>query len=560
VSAVAAAAWVAAPVPPAAAQLVAQGVSPLLAPLLARRGVADAADARRFLEPTVDELHDPFLMLGMEEAVARLLDAQRRGERVAVVGDYDVDGVSGTALVLAALQACGIAAEPVMPHRMRDGYGLQPTHVERARASGCALIVTVDCGIASLEAIAFARELGLDVIVTDHHLPQGEAPPAIVINPRQPACLYPFAELAGAGLALKLAMALLARSGRVVAPAPLLRVACLGTIADVVPLRGENRAIAALGLRALAEARSEGLRALLRVAGVKPPLRAADVGFRLGPRLNAAGRLDHAQKALDLLLSRDPARATALAEELDQWNRLRQDEERLVVEQATELFAGFGSAELPGILVAWSPEWHRGVVGIAAGRLARDFHRPALLISDGGATATGSGRSIPGIHLHGFLERWRHALLRFGGHAAAIGLTARSAELERLRSEWIAAAVWDPDLLVRRYEYELDLRTARAFDDALLREVLRLEPFGADNPPPLALISGLRLFGEPRTFGNEHLSAIAVGEDGGRVRLVGWRFGPRAHELAGRFDALGHLDWDDFVGAPALRLVDLRPA
>ena len=344
------------------------------------------------------------------------------------------------------------------------------------------------------------------------------------------------------------------------APAPLLRVACLGTIADVVPLRGENRAIAALGLRALAEAKSEGLRALLRVAGVKLPLRAVDVGFRLGPRLNAAGRLDHAQKALDLLLSRDPAAAAALAEELDGWNRLRQDEERLVVEQATERFADLAATELPGVLVAWSSEWHRGVVGIAAGRLARDFHRPALLLAEEGATATGSGRSIVGIHLHGFLDRWREGLLRFGGHAAAVGLTARSADLERLRSEWIAAADWDPKLLVRRYEYELDLRAARAFDDELLRQVRRLEPFGAENPAPLVLVAGLRAFAEPRAFGNGHLSVIAVGDDGGRVRLQGWGFGSRAHELSGRFDALGQLDWDDFVDAPSLRLVDVRPA
>ena len=560
-SAAVATTWLAAAEPPAAARMVAEGVSALLAPMLARRGVADAAAAQRFLEPSLDELHDPFLLLGMEQAVARLLDAQRRGERVAVVGDYDVDGVSGTALLLAAFQACGLSGHPVMPHRMRDGYGLQPTHVEQARAAGCTLIVTVDCGISSLEAIGFARQLGLEVIVTDHHLPPDDAAvPAIVINPRQPSCAYPFDELAGAGLALKLAMALLARSGRAVAPAPLLRVACLGTIADVVPLRGENRAIAALGLRALAEAKSEGLRALLRVAGVKPPLRAVDVGFRLGPRLNAAGRLDHAQKALDLLLSRDPAAAAALAEELDGWNRLRQDEERRVVEQATERFTELAAAELPGVLVAWSSEWHRGVVGIAAGRLAREFHRPALLLAEEGATATGSGRSIDGIHLHGFLDRWRPGLLRFGGHAAAVGLTARSADLERLRSEWIAAADWDPKLLVRRYEYELDLRAARAFDDELLRQVRRLEPFGAENPAPLVLVSGLRAFGEPRAFGNGHLGLIAVGDDGGRVRLQGWGFGSRAHELVGRFDALGHLDWDDFVDAPSLRLVDVRPA
>ncbi|HUP24246.1 MAG TPA: single-stranded-DNA-specific exonuclease RecJ [Thermoanaerobaculia bacterium] len=556
-----AAVWSPAPVPPSAGRLVAGGISPILAPLLARRGVGDVAEARRYLSPSVDELHDPFLLRGMEEAVARLEEARRRRERVAVVGDYDVDGVSGTALVLAALQACGVEGLPIMPHRMRDGYGLQPIHVEQAYAAGCRVIVTVDCGISSIEAISVSVGLGIDVIVTDHHLPPpGLVLPAIVINPRQASCGYPFAELAGAGLALKLAMAMLVRAGRSVPPAPLLRVACLGTIADLVPLRGENRVIASLGLRALAEARSEGLRALLRVAGVKPPFRAADVGFRLGPRLNAAGRLDHAQKALDLLLSRDPQRAAALADELDGWNRLRRDEERQVVDQAMATFAGTPPGDLPGMLVAWSADWHRGVVGIAAGRLARDLHRPTLLLAQEGDTTTGSGRSIPGVHLHEFLQRWRERLLRFGGHAAAVGLTVRSADLEPLHAEWLRHAIWDPELLVRRYEYELDLRAARAFDVALLTEVRQLEPFGIENPAPLARVSGLRLYGAPRTFGADHVSAIAVGDDGGRVRLVGWRFAPRIHELQGRFDALGHLDWDDFVEAPALRLVDLRPA
>jgi single-stranded-DNA-specific exonuclease len=359
-------------------------------------------------------------------------------------------------------------------------------------------------------------------------------------------------------LSLKLATALLTRLDRRVPLASLLRIACLGTIADLVSLEGENRVIASLGLRSLADTRSVGLRALMKVSGVKPPLTASDVGFRLGPRINAAGRLDTAELALELLLTRDPARAEELANQLDATNRERQIEERRVVEEATEMFSG--ADPLPGILVAWSAEWHRGVVGIAAGRLAQRFHRPALLLSVAGDTATGSGRSIPGVHLHGFLDGFRDRLVKFGGHAAAIGLTVRTADLEPLREAWCAAAIWGEEVLTRRYEYEIDLTTASQLDTPLFAEVARLEPFGQGNPQPLVRIGPLELLAPPRIFGNGHLSAIAVGADGGRVRVVGWGWEGRAGELEGPFEALGRLDWDDWVGAPALRLVDVRRA
>ena len=551
--------WAAAPPCPTTRALEAAGYSSILAPLLARRGAIDRASAERFLAPDPDQLHDPFALAGMEQAVERLLRARARGEKVAIVGDYDVDGVTGAALLAVVLSACGIEREVLLPHRMIDGYGFQPVHVERALELGCSLILTVDCGTSSAPAIERAVDAGIDVVVTDHHLPPADFPEsAIQVNPRQPGCRYPFRELSGVGLSLKVATALLDRVGRPVPIASLLRVACLGTIADLVALEGENRVIAALGLRSLADTRSVGLRALMRVAGVKPPLTAADVGFRLGPRINAAGRLDTAELALELLLTRDPARAEELAARLDATNRERQVEERRVVEEATELFAAL--APRPGLLVAWSPDWHRGVVGIAAGRLAQRFHRPTMLLSVDGGIAVGSGRSIPGIHLHRFLDGWRDRLVKFGGHAAAIGLTARTAELELLREAWCSAADWPAHLLTRRYEYEIDVTAAAQLDVALFAEVARLEPFGQGNPAPLVRIGPLELFGEPRAFGSGHLSAIAVGPDGGRVRIVGWGWQPRVGELVDRFEALGMLDWDDWVGAPALRLVDVRPA
>ncbi len=553
--------WVAAPLPAAAAALVAAGCSPLLAPLLARRGVEGGEAAERFLAPSLDQLHDPRLLAGMEEAVDRLVAARERRERVAIVGDYDVDGVSATALLLAAFGACGIAATPILPHRLEEGYGFQPVHVERALAAGATLVVTADCGSSSIEAIERAFAVGLDVLVTDHHLPRCELPAAVLqINPHRALGDYPFRDLAAVGLALKLALALAERCGRRLPVAALLRIACLGTIADLVPLRGENRVIAALGLAALAEARSEGLKALIRQAGMKPPFRASDVGFRLGPRLNAVGRLHTPEQALDLLLARDPRRAAELALQLEGWNRERQTRETQVFEEAMEQFAG--RSPLPSILVAWHDGWHKGVVGIAAGRVARELNRPTLLLAADGERATGSGRSVAGIELHGFLSRWEGRLDRFGGHAQAVGLSASVPALPALRAEWEeAAAEWPAERLARRHEYELAL-APREVTPALLLELGRLEPHGQGNPQPLLRTGPLTLAASPRIFGNGggHLAARARGDDGGTVELLGWRWQPRSSALTGRFEVLGHLERDGYTGGPVLRLLDCRPA
>jgi single-stranded-DNA-specific exonuclease len=552
--------WVQAPVPEAARVLAAEGVPDPLAALLACRGVATAAAARAFLEPALDQLHDPFALAGVPAAVERLAAARERGERVAVVGDYDVDGVSGTALLVAVLRHCGLAVEAVLPHRLREGYGFQAVHVERAAALGCRVIVTVDCGTSSGDAARRALETGIDVVVTDHHLPGCELPPGVVqINPRQPGCGYPFRELSGAGLALKLAQAVAARLERPLELAALLRVACLGTIADLVPLVGENRTIAALGLRALEAVRSPGLQALIHRAGVRPPFTADDVGYRLGPRINAAGRLDDATPALELLLTRDPRLAAELALRLDGWNRDRQETEGRVVEEA--MAAVHRRGLLAPIVVAWSDGWHRGVVGVAAGRLARELHRPTVLLAVEAAEAVGSGRSIPGIELHGFLDRWRHEMVRFGGHAQAVGLSVLPERLERLRALWEeSAAAWPETSLSRRHEYELAI-PAEGVGPELLDELLRLEPHGQGNPRPLLRVGPLRLAGAPRTFGRgerRHLAAAAEGERGGRVSLLGWGWAGRLAELAGRFEVLAHVERDRYTGAPSLRLIDSR--
>lgn len=550
--------WVAAPVPDSAEALVRAGYPSWLAAVLARRGVVDRDGAERFLHPEAAHLHDPHLLAGMDDAVARLHAAREAGEKVAVVGDYDVDGVSSAALLLAVFAKLKIPAEAVLPHRLSEGYGFQPVHVARATALGCRLIVTADCGSSSREAVEAAFAAGLDVVVTDHHLPGATLPERTIhVNPRRPDCSYPFRDLAAAGLALKLALALARRCGVELDLAALLRVACLGTIADLVPLLGENRVIAALGLKALERARSPGLKALLAQSGMKPPYSASDIGFRLGPRLNAAGRLASPDRALALLMSRDKVEAAEIAAELDTRNRERQAEEIRVVEEARNLFAG--RHPLPPILVGWSAGWHKGVVGIAAGRIAKEFHRPTVLLAVEGEAATGSGRSLPGIELHGFLLPWKARMRRFGGHAQAVGMTVEHAVIEELRGLWEeAGAVWPEELLAPRLEYELHL-APREIGAGLLASLARLEPFGQANPRPLVRTGPLTVAGVPLPFGKGHLSARARGEDGGLLSLLGWRWQERSAELTGAFEALGAVEHDAYRGGPVLRLVDVRP-
>jgi single-stranded-DNA-specific exonuclease len=552
--------WRRAQRPEAAGELEEGGLPAWLAGLLARRGATSLADADAFLHPSLGDLIDPFLLDGMEAAVARLLAARQNGERVAIVGDYDVDGISATALLTAVFQACGLEVVPILPHRVRDGYGFQPAHVERAAREGCRLVVTADCGSASHEAAEEALRSRIDVIVTDHHLADQPLPePVVEINPRRGSSTYPFADLSGAGLAFKLAASLAQRAERPVDPAALLRVACLGTICDLVPLLGENRIIAALGLRALPDTPSPGLRELIRLAGVQPPFSSADVGFRLGPRLNAPGRVADPQPALELLLTRDSRQATSLAAHLEECNRQRQGAESRAVEEARGRFAALTS--LPPLLVEWDEGWHRGVVGIAAGRLAREFFRPTILLSVEGDSASGSGRSIKGVHLHRFLSTWSGELERFGGHAQAVGLTVATDRLENLRHAWCqAAGAWPEALFRRRLQYELE-PAPQEVNAELLAALQRLEPFGSGNPQPLLRVGALELDGTVRRFGRDDLHAAARcrSADGHAVEILGWRWGERIGELSGWFDALGTLELDRFRGGPVLQLVDAQP-
>ena len=505
--------WRVAPVSHGARTLAAEaGIDPLLAHLLARRGVRSAEEAARFLRPDGAALHDPLAMKGMAEAAEILVAAASRGSRVVVFGDYDVDGVTAVAQLRAALRRAWADAAAFLPHRLRDGYGLKPETVRRVLTEHRPrVIVTVDCGITASEGVACARAAGVDVIVTDHHLLGASLPEgAVVVNPRQPGCDYPFKDLAACGIAFKLALAVARRAGVSLSETSLLRAAALGTIADLVPLVGENRIIAALGLAALADARAPGLRALLGEAGVARETApdAEEIAFRVAPRLNAAGRLDTAELALSLFEERDPATAARIAGELSRRNAERQALERRVVAEARGRVARTGVA-LPSILVEADPAWHRGVLGIAASRLAREYNRPVLLFGFDGDRAVGSGRSIPGVPLHDLLADLAPFFTEFGGHDAAVGGALPAARFDAFReaaqarfAEAVPASALEP---VCEAEAALDLDEVT---EDLAAGLLALEPHGAGNPRPV--------FVGEATFDGE---ATPLGERGRRGRF-----------------------------------------
>jgi single-stranded-DNA-specific exonuclease len=536
--------WRLAPADPAAISRLAReaGLSIRLAGLLRRRGIDTAEQARAFLEPCGEVLHDPSLLAGADAAADLLVSTARRGRRVVVFGDYDVDGVTAVAQLRAALRRIGADVAAFIPHRLRDGYGLKPETVRRVLAElSPATIVTVDCGITAVEGVACARAAGVDVIVTDHHLVPRQLPEgAVVVNPKQPDCRYPFRELAASGIAMKIAQAVARRAGVALSEESLLRAAALGTIADLVPLRGENRSIAARGLAALATSRAPGLRALLAESGLSAGAAptSEEVAFRIAPRLNAAGRIDTAHLALDLFEERDAARGAEIARELSTRNAERQRLERQVVASARARVETDDGA-CAAVIVEADPAWHRGVLGIAASRLAREYHRPVLLFGIDGDRASGSGRSIPGVSLHGMLEELARHFTDFGGHDQAVGASLPASRFPAFRSEardHFAARV-PASALVRLEEAEEELPLEEV-SDPLLAELARLEPHGASNPRPIFLARSATATGPFSPVGPSGLSGrLHAGRRD--LRCVAWQPGP---ELAGLASSRAPMD------------------
>ncbi|GAB4251049.1 MAG: single-stranded-DNA-specific exonuclease RecJ [Acidobacteriota bacterium] len=488
------------------------GIPDWLGRLLVLRGITDPEEAERFLHPSLEDLHDPLLMKGMERALGRLQRAIAGGEEILVYGDYDVDGITATVLLRRALEMLGGRVRHHIPHRLDDGYGVKAEVLEKAFRDGVSLVVTVDCGIRDWEAAARARELGLDLIVTDHHLPGDRLPDAYaVLDPHQVGDSYPDKDLAGVGVAFKVAQALFEAAGRGHVVHHFLKVAAIGTVADLVPLRGENRVIAKLGLRGLAEPYNLGLQALLNGSGVNGEVDHVDVGWRIAPRINAFTRMGGGQEIVDLFTAKDPKVVEAIMAEMNRRNEERRAEEQVILAAVASLERRAPALFERRVIVVGGKDWHRGVLGNVAARLAQRYQRPALVFSLGEGEAQGSGRSLPGVHLLELVERVADAFERFGGHAQAVGCT--------LKAEWSDAAGLER-LGVRLHELMEDLgaagrrRPIRTVDAAAsldfwsldkLEWLERLAPFGEGNPVPLFMTRALETDEEPIVLAGKHL-------------------------------------------------------
>jgi single-stranded-DNA-specific exonuclease len=530
---------------PAIERLAGQlGVAQLVAQLLLNRQVKTPEDARHFLHAPLKDLHEPELVPGMLEAARRLHDAVRQQRPICVYGDYDVDGVTGTAILYTTLQLLGAKVEFFVPHRLDDGYGLNVRALENIARNGGSMVVTVDCGIASLAEANEARRLGLELIITDHHEFKTQLPTAdVLVHPRLDGGKYPFGGLCGSGVAFKLAWAVakLASGGDKVSSRlrefllDAVALVALGTVADVMPLFDENRVFVRHGLARLRQSPTVGLRALLHACKLdgKSELTATDIGYSLAPRLNAAGRLGSAQIAVELLLSSSSAHAEDLARELEELNLRRQELEKHIYFDARKLAEQSDQLDRAALVLAHG-QWHAGLIGIVAGRLAEQFGRPTLMItiSDKEQLAVGSGRSIPGFRLHEALAACAHHLLAHGGHAAAAGFRMRPTAIMPFRESFCnVAAGHFTDGPPRPYltlDAEVPL-SALTFN--VVESLAQLEPYGNGNPPPLLLTGDVQILGIPRRIGNDRHLTFRVRHHGKELRAIAFGMADRLDEL-----------------------------
>ncbi|MGE5325065.1 MAG: single-stranded-DNA-specific exonuclease RecJ [Actinomycetota bacterium] len=533
---------------PAAVQRLAQeaALPPLLARLLILRGITGVSQADAFLSPSLEQLHSPYLMLGMREAIERISAAIARHELTLIYGDYDVDGTTAVVILKTAIELCGGTADFHVPHRIKEGYGIKDDVIERAAAAGVKLVISVDTGIRAFQAAETAQRVGVDLIVTDHHLPEAShgVPNALaVLNPNQQGCHYPCKALCGAGVAFKIAQALFARFKDSADQAKLipsfLKMVAMATIADAVPLIDENRAIARLGLEGLRKPVNGGLKALMEVsglAGLGRALSASDVGFRLGPRINAAGRMDVARDVIELFTCKDLQRCREIAQKLDQLNAERQNEEARIVAEIESQLAADPDLKERFCMVFDGEGWHRGVVGIVASRVVEKTGRPALVIAVEGEEAHGSGRSISALHLLDALECCHELFTRFGGHSHAVGFALPSAQVSELKYRLNQFA--QSRLKLEDLEPELSIDAELPLSEVtpgLMQTLARMEPFGQGNPEPVFSAGSVNLLLPPRIIKDKHIKLrVNQKRDGLKqsfnYEAVGWRMAERLGE------------------------------
>ncbi|MDB4882598.1 MAG: hypothetical protein JWL95_1364 [Gemmatimonadetes bacterium] len=532
--------------------------------LLALRGHSPAESAKRYLRPRLDQLLPPEQLLDLGRAVDRLVRAIRDGETILVHGDYDVDGISSTTLLTRAFRALGAQVVPFIPRRLADGYDLTDAGVRAAREAGASVVVTCDCGTSAVAPVAALQGAGIDVIISDHHLPGGDLPNAYaILNPKRPGCGSEDKDLAAVGVAFKLALAVTrAVGGNENLVFGMLDLVALATIADIAPLRGENRVFARYGLKMLAETQNLGLRALIRSAGLEgKPLTAGRVGYILAPRLNAVGRLGHALRGVDLLMASTEHEANSIARELEELNGRRQEIDRVTLEQARRRVLALDLDRVYGIVLA-EEGWHPGVIGIVASRIVEEFGRPTILIALDGEEGKGSGRSISRFDLHAGIGRCRHLLRRFGGHRSAAGVTIARDQVEAFAhcfNESAHAALSADDLVPElRVDMEVALSDLTPGFEALLRH---LEPCGMGNPSPMLVTRGVRLAAPPKIVGQGGLK-LRLSTDDGPLDAIGWSLGARIREIDvdRPIDIAYRLERDEYQGVSRLqaRLSDFR--
>ncbi len=562
--------WV--PLPPPPEEAVAALMQALQLPeavchLLASRGYRDAEGAKRFLRPRLEHLEAPQALHDAPRAVARIAEAVRAQETIFVHGDYDVDGMSSTALLTRVLRGLGARhVVPFVPNRLTDGYDLGQAGVAAARAAGASLVVTCDCGTSALQPVAELTAAGVDVIVTDHHLPGATLPAAYAVcNPRHPSCASLDKDLAAVGVAYKLALALCETFGVGSALAHRqLDLVALATIADVAPLRGENRVLVRYGLKLLADTTHPGLRALIRSSGLEgKPLTAGRVGFVLAPRLNAAGRIADAKLGLSLLLCEREDEANVIARELEELNRARQELDRSVLDAAMRQLDAPGMRDRYA-LVLHQEGWHAGVIGIVASRIVEQTARPAVLVAVEAGVGKGSGRSISAFDLHGALGACADLFVRYGGHRAAAGLTMDAAQLPAFveRFDTVARERLSLSDLTPELRVDLDVSMDMVGED-LEKLIRHFEPFGIGNPAPLFRTTGARLSAPPRRVGTDGLKLLFE-QPGGQVEGIGWGLAPRASvfDVNRPVDLAFKLERDEYRGVSRLqlRVADARAA
>lgn len=500
------------------------GISPLIAALLISRGYKDIESVNRFLSPHKEHLHDPILLKDIQKAVDRTLSAIEQKQKILIWGDYDVDGTTGTTLLRRALSLCGAITEYHIPNRFTEGYGVNTEALQAALERGCKLVITVDCGIRSFDPLIWANENGLDVIITDHHLSdtvRGNPPAVAVVNPNQPGCEYPDKHLAGVGVAFKFAQLLLRSLGKEELVWQLIKFAALGTIADIMRLKGENRTIVSLGLQGLLDSEDPGIRALMEISDCRNEMTSYDIGYRLAPRINAAGRMEAATKVIELFEAPDFLTARKIAAFLDQRNR-----ERQVVQQEISDKAINDAISSPDdhVIVAAGEDWHRGVIGLAASRIVDKMKRPAIVLSVSDGIAHGSARSFNGADILQMINSCSDLLIQFGGHAAAAGLKMDASLIDEFRSRIneYAASVSSAEIGILP-ELIIDANVSSStMGLELVKELALLEPFGPDNEKPVLLTENLRLRFDPTVMKDKHLKLYLADDNNKNFEAVWW--------------------------------------